>query len=81
MQEIANTITETIVGFKVKNLTWKPIENIFVGLVQDPIFGKPELRDCFVSAGWRSNGTLLKKFGGDTRTDLNLKLKKTYGQI
>lgn len=74
MQDQLTNIKETVAGFPVKGLRWNPIENIFAGLVKCPIWGKPELYDGYISCTWRKNGTLTKKFGGNSRKDLYLKL-------
>ena len=74
MQEIANTITETIGGYPVKNLKWDSVSNIFIGHVKCPIWGVEKLHDGYVTCQWRSNGSVTAKRGGSTRKDLYLKL-------
>lgn len=71
----ASMITETVEGYPVKNILWKPNENIFTGQVKCPILGKPELRDGYITVTWRSNGSLTPKFGGSNRKDLYLNLE------
>ncbi len=64
-------IKTTIQGYPVKDLRWLPTDNIIVGLVKDPIWGKPTLHDGYVTCKWRKNGACLKE---KERTDLTLKL-------
>ena len=65
-------IKQTKEGYKVKDLKFNRLDNIIVGLVQDPICGRPELRDGYVSCNWRTNGSVTSKFGGNKRIDLYL---------
>ena len=67
-------IKQTIAGYPVKNILWKPNENIYTGQVKDPEWGKPNLHDGFITVTWRSNGALTPKFGGNSRKDLYLNL-------
>jgi hypothetical protein len=69
-------ITETIEGYEVKDLRYKPVDNIIRGFVKCPIWGKKTLHNGFVVCVWRTNGTLLPKYGGDTRKDLYIKINK-----
>jgi hypothetical protein len=69
-QEYLNTIKETTTGFEVKNLRWLPVDNIIVGLVKDPIWGRETLHDGFISGAWRKNGTPTNRI--KNRTDLAL---------
>jgi hypothetical protein len=75
MEEKIKHITETIKGYKVKDLRWLPMDNIIVGLVKDPIWGNPKLHDGYVSCKWRKNGACVKE---KERTDLTLKMD--YGK-
>jgi hypothetical protein len=65
-------ITETIEGIPVKNLAWRPTDNIITGLVQCPTLGNPNLHDGFVSGAWRKNGTPTNRIKGMTELKLNL---------
>jgi len=56
-KEQLNTIIETIEGYPVKNLAWRPTDNIITGLVQCPVLGNPNLHDGYVSGAWRKSGT------------------------
>ena len=47
------------------------MDNVIVGLVKCPIWGKDTLHNGFVSCKWRKNGSNLKD---KNRTDLNIKL-------
>jgi hypothetical protein len=71
-QEDLNKITHTIEGDEVKNLKWKALDNIIVGLVKCPILGKPNLHDGFISGMWKANGQPTNKIKG--REDLRLKI-------
>lgn len=75
MYTIAYMITKTIEGYPVKNILWKEAENIYVGLVQDPISGNPKVHDGYIAMTWRRNGSLSAKFGGCLREDLYLVIK------
>jgi hypothetical protein len=73
-QEIEHlkTITQTAEGYEVKDLVWKPTDNIIRGLVKCPVTGRDNFNNGFVVATWRKNGTLTLKYGGASRTDLYL---------
>ncbi len=75
MEEQLKHITETINGYKVKDLRWLPMDNIIVGMVLDPIWSNPKLHDGYVSCKWRKNGACVKE---KERTDLTLKMD--YGK-
>lgn len=65
-------ITETVEGYAVKNLAWRPTDNIITGLVQCPTLGNPNLHDGYVSGAWRKNGTPVNKIKG--MSELTLKI-------
>lgn len=67
------SIINTIEGYPVKDLRWKPLDNIIVGLVKCPITGRDNLNDGYVSCTWKKNGSVTLKFGGYNRKDLYLK--------
>jgi hypothetical protein len=69
-------ITETVDGYAVKDLTWLPLDNVIRGLVKCPVVGKETLHGGYVVATWRKNGSLMPRYGGNTRTDLYLKIIK-----
>ena len=71
-REDLDKITETIEGYPVKDLRFKPIDNIIVGLVQCPIYGKPTLHEGYISGQWHKDGTPTNKIKG--RNDLKLKI-------
>jgi hypothetical protein len=71
-QEDLNKITQTIEGDEVKNLIFKPLDNIIVGLVKCPILGKLHLHNGFISGQWLANGTPTNRIKG--RKDLRLKI-------
>lgn len=58
MTEQLKNITETVEGFKVKNLVYKPLDNIIVGLVEDTYLNKT------YAVQWKKNGTPTNKFKG-----------------
>lgn len=65
-------IRETVEGYEVKNLTFKPLDNIIVGLVRCP-YANPKLYDGYVCFQWRPNGS--PTYRNRDRTDLALKIK------
>ena len=65
-------ITQTIEGYEVKDLRWLPVDNIIVGLVKCPIWGRPNLYEGFVSVQWTRQGKPIK--GAKGRKDLILNL-------
>lgn len=71
LEQIKN-ITHTAEGYEVKDLAWKPVDNIIRGLVKCPVTGRDNFNNGFVVATWRKNGTLTAKYGGTNRTDLYL---------
>lgn len=72
MTEFIENIKETVEGYPVKDLRWLPLDNIIVGLVKDPLYGKPTLRDGFVSAQWNKFGKPIKQNKGREELKLNL---------
>lgn len=71
--EVLEAIKDTVGGYEVKDLVWKPLDNIIRGLVKDPVVGRENFNNGFVVATWRKNGSLTEKFGGSNRPDLYLK--------
>lgn len=65
-------VTQTTAGFEVKNLKWNQRDNIYVGLVKDPVYGRADLHDGFICVQWNKQGYPLKLNKG--RTELNLAL-------
>ena len=70
--ENLNQITETISQWVVKDLRYKPMDNIIVGLVQDKLFGNPNFFEGYVSCQWTTRGKPLNKNKG--RAELILKM-------
>lgn len=64
-------VTQTVEGYPVKNLTWLPNDNVIRGQVKDPNVNS-KIHDGYIIATWRKNGTLMAKWGGNTRPDLYL---------
>lgn len=62
-------ITQTVEGYPVKDLRWLPVDNIIVGLVKCPVWGRENLHGGYVTCKWRRSGTNIKD---KTRIDLNL---------
>ena len=71
MLEYINNITETLGGYPIRDLKWNARDNIIVGFVKDPIWGKEGIRNGFISCTWRKNGSCLKD---KNRLDLRLKI-------
>lgn len=69
-------ITHTTEGYEIRNLKYKPLDNIIVGQVKDPIAGKPNLFDGWIMVTWRLDGCITwrseERFG--KRDDLKLKI-------
>lgn len=72
LQAKIKTITHTAEGYEVKDLVWKPTDNIIRGLVKCPVTGRENFNNGFVVVTWRKNGTLTPKYGGANRIDLYL---------
>jgi len=64
--------THTVNGYEVIDLRYVKRRNIIVGRVKDPIWGKPNLHNGFVTGLWTRQGKSLDK----TRQDFNLVLQK-----
>jgi hypothetical protein len=73
-QSILNSITETVDGTPVKDLVWKPTDNIIRGLVKCPVTGRDNFNNGFVVCTWRANGSVTIKYGGKARLDMYLKI-------
>lgn len=74
LQELVKTITHTTEGYEVKDLVWRPMDNIIRGFVKDPVTGRESLHKGFVCVTWKKNGSLTQRYGGNTRLDLYLKI-------
>lgn len=72
--ERIKNITETVEGYEVKELVWLERDGVIRGRVKDPVTGRDDLHNGFVVATWRKNGSLMPRYGGNTRTDLYLKI-------
>jgi|688.fasta_scaffold150702_2 hypothetical protein len=75
--ENLDRITETMGGYLVKNLRYKKVDNLIVGMVLDPIWGRDSLHNGFVNICWNKRGKVDKRYGGSSRQDLELDIKKT----
>lgn len=71
-QEYLNTITETATGIPVRNLRFLKVDNIIVGQVKDPVWGKETLHEGYISGQWTRKGIPTNKIKG--RDDLKLKI-------
>ena len=67
-------ITETIEGYEVKDLIWLPMDNVIRGLVKCPLWGLDNLHNGFIVCTWRRNGSVMPRYGGNSRKDLYLKI-------
>lgn len=72
MEERLVNITQTIKGYEVKNLKFNLRDDIIIGQVKDPITGREELHNGFVTVQWRRNGTATNRWKG--RDDLKITL-------
>lgn len=73
--ENLDKITETLGGYPIKDLRYKERDNLFVGLVQDPICGKPNLHNGYITVCWRKNGKVEPRYGkGRDDLEINVKL-------
>lgn len=75
-QEYLNTITETATGIPVKSLRWLKTDNIIVGLVKDPIWGKETLHEGYISGQWSRKGVPTNKIKGREDLKLNIDFNK-----
>lgn len=66
-------ITQTVEGNEVKSLHFKKVDNLISGLVKDQVTGTVS-RDYWVTCCWRLNGSVLPRYGGNSRKDLYLDL-------
>lgn len=72
----APNITETVTGLKVKNLRYNKHDNILVGHVLCPIFGKPTLFDGYCSIQWNINGFPIRKYKNFEEYKIDLEIQK-----
>jgi len=84
-QEDLDLITESVEGYEVKNLVWKPNEKVIRGKIKCPFLGKPGFNDGFINCGWRKNGSIVSVAGDiDNKTnvqDLYLKIDKELVEL
>lgn len=73
-EKVLQAITHTVEGYEVKDLVWRPLDNIIRGFVKDPVTGRESLHNGFVCVTWKRNGSLNQRYGGNTRPDLYLKI-------
>jgi hypothetical protein len=74
--ENLNKITHTKGGYPIKDIRFKKMDNLIVGLVQDPVCGNPNLHDGYISCVWRRNGKVEPRYGKG-RDDLEIDIKLT----
>lgn len=72
--ENLDKITETLGGYPIIDFRYNKRDNLFIGRVQDPICGRPELHDGHVVVVWRTNGKVEPRYGKG-RTDLEIDVK------
>jgi hypothetical protein len=65
-------ITQTIKGYPVKDLRWSERDNLYIGLVKDDEYGRPELFDGYIVVVWNKHGKPQKLNKG--RTELIIAL-------
>ena len=79
MQEFRTDIKQTIGGYEVKNVYFKKLDNIYVGQVKDPLWGKENLFEGYITVTWNAKGVITRAFkeknGNIERTDLTIKLE------
>ena len=69
-------IDKTLGGLIVKGLVFKPVDNIIIGFVKDPLFGKPSLHDGFICCQWSAKGLPIKLNKGRKELEINLEMSK-----
>ncbi len=74
--ENLDKITHTKGGYPIKDIRYKKMDNLIVGLVQDPICGRETFNNGYVSIVWRRNGKVEPRYGKD-RTDLEIDITLT----
>ena len=72
MEEFIKDIKETIEGYPVKNLKWNQLDNILVGMVKCPIFGRENLHGGFIICQWRKNGCPTNNYKGQEHLKLKI---------
>ena len=72
MDRILDAIKMTDGGYLIKDLRYKSLTNIIVGLVKDPIFGKIELHNGYVSVQWNKSGYPINANKGRKEMRINL---------
>lgn len=72
MEDKLKPITVTTEGYPIKNLRFLKLDNIIVGHVKCPLFGKPDLHDGYISCIWNTHGFPLKVNKGRNELRLNL---------
>ena len=75
-KERLNKVTETINGYSVKNLRYLKLDNIIIGHVKCPIFGKETLHEGFCSIQWTAKGFPIRKYKGLSEYKINLEIQK-----
>ena len=68
--ELLKNISKTVDGYPVKNLKYKQLDNIIIGMVKCPIIGNEKIHDGYICCQWRKNGKPTNTFKG--REDLIL---------
>lgn len=76
--ENLDRITETLEGYLVKDLRYNKRDNILIGMVLDPVCGRPSLREGYVTVCWNLRGRVIDRYGGTNRRDLEIDIKKTH---
>ena len=77
-KDLLKTITRTVEGYEVKNLRFVARDNLIVGQVKDPLWGKANLHDGYIGGAWRLSGypTNSIKNRNDLKLEINFVIQK-----
>ena len=64
MTEYLKDISQTVSGYPVRSLKWNQLDNIIVGQVKHPDFGREHIHDGYITVQWRKNGIPTNKYKG-----------------
>ena len=73
--ENLDKITETLGGYPIIDLRHNKRDNLFVGRVKDPICGRPDLHNGYITVLWNLRGKVIERYGGNKRSDLFIDIK------
>lgn len=49
-------VSKTTADYPVKDLRWSERDNLYIGLVKDPVYGREDLHDGFIVVVWNKQG-------------------------